>query len=37
MATGLATSVLVGQSSIEQAQALIDYHLRRLFPEAAST
>ena len=32
MAAGLATSVLVGQSSVERAQAVIDYHLRRLFP-----
>jgi hypothetical protein len=28
----MATSVLVGQSSVEQAQAVIDYHLHRLFP-----
>ena len=32
MSAGLATSVLVGQSSIQQAQAVIDYHLDRLFP-----
>jgi AcrR family transcriptional regulator len=32
MSAGLATSVLTGQSSIEQAQAVIDYHLHRLFP-----
>jgi AcrR family transcriptional regulator len=32
MASGLATSVLVGQSSLEQAQAVFDYHLCRLFP-----
>jgi AcrR family transcriptional regulator len=32
MSAGLGTSVLVGQSSVEQAQAVIDYHLRRLFP-----
>jgi len=32
MSAGLATSVLAGQSSIEQAQAVIDYHLGRLFP-----
>ena len=32
MSAGLATSVLAGQSSIEQAQAVIDYHLNRLFP-----
>ena len=29
---GLGTSVLAGHSSPEQAQAVIDYHLRRLFP-----
>ncbi len=32
MSAGLATSVLVGQSSADQAQAVIDYHLDRLFP-----
>ncbi len=32
MAAGLATSVLADQSSIQQAQAVIDYHLDRLFP-----
>ena len=33
MSAGLATSVLAsGQSSIQQAQAVIDYHLNRLFP-----
>jgi AcrR family transcriptional regulator len=32
MAHGLATSVLGGQSSAEQAQSVIDYHLDRLFP-----
>ena len=32
MFAGLATSVLVGQSSIQQAQAISDYHLDRLFP-----
>jgi AcrR family transcriptional regulator len=32
MSAGLATSVLAGQSSAGQAQAVIDYHLRRLFP-----
>jgi AcrR family transcriptional regulator len=32
MATGLGTSVLAGQSTPDQAQAVIDYHLRRLFP-----
>jgi AcrR family transcriptional regulator len=35
MAHGLALSVLSGQPSAEQAQAVIDYHLRRLFPAAA--
>jgi AcrR family transcriptional regulator len=32
MSAGLGTSVLVGQSSAGQAQAVIDYHLDRLFP-----
>jgi AcrR family transcriptional regulator len=32
MSAGLGTSVLGGQSSAGQAQAVIDYHLRRLFP-----
>jgi AcrR family transcriptional regulator len=32
MSAGLGTSVLAGQSSAEQAQAVIDYHLDRLFP-----
>ena len=32
MSAGLATSVLADQSSIEQARAVIDYHLDRLFP-----
>ncbi len=32
MSAGLATSVLAGQSSAGQAQAVIDYHLDRLFP-----
>jgi AcrR family transcriptional regulator len=32
MSAGLATSVLGGQTSIEQAQAVIGYHLDRLFP-----
>jgi AcrR family transcriptional regulator len=32
MATGLSTSVLAGQSSPGHAQAVIDYHLHRLFP-----
>jgi AcrR family transcriptional regulator len=32
MSAGLGTSVLAGQSSVGQAQAVIDYHLRRLFP-----
>jgi AcrR family transcriptional regulator len=34
MSAGLATSVLAGQSSAGQAQAVIDYHLDRLFPAA---
>ena len=32
MSAGLGTSVIAGQSSGGQAQAVIDYHLRRLFP-----
>jgi AcrR family transcriptional regulator len=32
MSAGLGTSMLGGQSSPGQAQAVIDYHLRRLFP-----
>jgi AcrR family transcriptional regulator len=32
MSAGLGTSVLAGQSTPGQAQAVIDYHLRRLFP-----
>ena len=32
MSAGLATSVLAGQSSVGQAQAVIDYHLDHLFP-----
>jgi AcrR family transcriptional regulator len=32
MSAGLGTSVLAGQSSPGQAQAVIDYHLYRLFP-----
>ena len=32
MSAGLATTVLAGHSSAEQAQAVIDYHLDRLFP-----
>ncbi len=31
MSAGLGTSVLGGQSSVGQAQTVIDYHLRRLF------
>ena len=37
MSAGLATSILAGQSSAEQAQAVIDYHLDRLFPGALLT
>jgi AcrR family transcriptional regulator len=36
MSSGLATSVLAGQSSVEQAQAVIDYHLDRLFPASVT-
>ena len=32
MSAGLATSVLAGQSTAGQAQAVVDYHLHRLFP-----
>jgi AcrR family transcriptional regulator len=32
MSAGLGTSVLAGRSSVEHAQAIIDYHLHRLFP-----
>jgi len=32
MSAGPATRVLAGQSSIQQAQAVIDYHVDRLFP-----
>jgi AcrR family transcriptional regulator len=32
MSAGLGTSVIGGHSSPAQAQAVIDYHLRRLFP-----
>jgi AcrR family transcriptional regulator len=32
MSAGLGTSVLVGLSPVERAQAVIDYHLYRLFP-----
>jgi len=34
LSAGLATSVLAGQSSIQQAQTVIDYHMYRLFPPA---
>ena len=36
LSAGLGTSVLVGQSSAGQAQAVIDYHLYRLFPDTDS-
>ena len=35
LSAGLGTSVLVGHSSVEQAQAVIDYHLNRLFPASS--
>jgi AcrR family transcriptional regulator len=35
MSAGLGTSVIAGHSSPEQAQAVIDYHLHRLFPAVA--
>lgn len=37
MSAGLGTSVLSGQSTAEQAQAVIDYHLRRLFPASLTS
>ena len=37
MSAGLGTSVIVGHSSAAAAQAVIDYHLRRLFPATADT
>jgi len=36
MSAGLGTSVLGGHSTAGQAQAVIDYHLRRLFPARPS-
>jgi AcrR family transcriptional regulator len=36
MSAGLGTSLIGGHSSVEQAQAVIDYHLRRLFPAPGS-
>jgi AcrR family transcriptional regulator len=36
MSHGLGTSILGGQSSAEQAQSVIDYHLDRLFPASRS-
>jgi AcrR family transcriptional regulator len=36
MSAGLGTSLIGGHSSVEQAQAVIDYHLRRLFPAPVS-
>ncbi len=35
MSAGLGTSVIGGQSSAGQAQAVIDYHLQRLFPASS--
>ncbi len=37
ISAGLGTSVLAGHSSPEEAQAVIDYHLSRLFPGASAT
>jgi hypothetical protein len=37
LAGGLGTSILVGQSSARQAQAVIDYHLGRLFPSVPAS
>ena len=36
MSAGLGTSVIAGHSSAGQAQAVIDYHLDRLFPHPGS-
>lgn len=36
MSAGLGTSILGGQSSPGQAQAVIDYHLDRLFPKSGT-
>ncbi|HTX29104.1 MAG TPA: TetR/AcrR family transcriptional regulator [Streptosporangiaceae bacterium] len=36
MSAGLGTSVIAGHASPEQAQAVIDYHLERLFPAVAA-
>jgi hypothetical protein len=36
MSAGLGTSVIGGQSSPGRAQAVIDYHLDRLFPDPAA-
>lgn len=36
VSAGLATGVLVGQP-VEQAQAVIDYHLNRLFPASSTS
>ena len=36
MSAGLGTSVLAGHSSLEQAQAVMDYHLHRLFPRTSA-
>jgi hypothetical protein len=37
MSAGLGTSVLAGHSTPEQAQAVIDYHLDRVFPKRHSS
>jgi hypothetical protein len=37
MSAGLGTSVIAGHSSPGQAQAVIDYHLYRLFPASRPT
>jgi len=36
MSAGLATSVLGGQSSVQQAQTVLDYSLNRLFPASGT-
>jgi hypothetical protein len=37
MSAGLGTSVIGGHSSVEQAQAVIDYQLSRIFPNTPAS
>lgn len=37
MSAGLGTTVIAGRASVKQAQAVIDYHLGRLFPAPRPT